>query len=159
MALEPRCSIATHENGRFTLHTQNQTPTGARDGLAAALGGKPTDFRLIIGEIGGGFGMKTGVANEDALVAMRHASSGGRSSGAPDRARSFSRAHMGATSTTTASSRSTAKAGSSRCESRPTRISAQRRSDRPQSSALLAPKVQTTVYHVPAVDLPRLLVY
>lgn len=27
-AMEPRCAIAVHENGRTTLYTQNQTPTG-----------------------------------------------------------------------------------------------------------------------------------
>src|SRR5262245_45165041 len=34
LALEPRCAIGAVENGRTTLYTQNQTPTGARDLLA-----------------------------------------------------------------------------------------------------------------------------
>jgi carbon-monoxide dehydrogenase large subunit len=68
MALEPRCAIGVHEGGRTTLYTQNQTPTGARDLLGAVFGGKPQDYRVINGDIGGGFGMKTGLTPEDALV-------------------------------------------------------------------------------------------
>ena len=67
-ALEPRCAIGVLENGRATLYTQNQTPTAARDLLAAALGGQPADYRVVNGDIGGGFGMKTGLTNEDVLV-------------------------------------------------------------------------------------------
>jgi carbon-monoxide dehydrogenase large subunit len=67
-ALEPRCAIGVIEEGRLALYTQNQTPTAARDLLAASLGGKPTDYRVVNGDIGGGFGMKTGLTNEDALV-------------------------------------------------------------------------------------------
>src|SRR3954471_10248491 len=68
LALEPRCAIGVHEGGRTTLFTQNQTPTGARDLLGAVFGGKPQDFRVVNGDIGGGFGMKTGLTPEDALV-------------------------------------------------------------------------------------------
>src|SRR4029079_15254825 len=62
MAMEPRCAIGVHENGRATLYTQNQTPTSARDLLGAVFKTKATDFRLINGDLGGGFGMKTGLA-------------------------------------------------------------------------------------------------
>ena len=58
-----------HEGGRTTLYTQCQQPTGARDLLAATFGGKPADFRIVNGDIGGGFGMKTGLQTEDAIVA------------------------------------------------------------------------------------------
>src|SRR5688572_26345538 len=60
-ALEPRCSIGMHENGRTTLLTQNQTPSGARDLLGAVFKTKPEEFRVRVGDIGGGFGMKTGL--------------------------------------------------------------------------------------------------
>ncbi|TAK52810.1 MAG: xanthine dehydrogenase family protein molybdopterin-binding subunit [Betaproteobacteria bacterium] len=94
-AVEPRSSIGVVENGRVTLYTQNQTPTGARDSLAAALGGQPADYRVIVGDIGGGFGMKTGLSNEDALVC--HAA---RRLGRPvrwraERSEEFLAAHMG----------------------------------------------------------------
>jgi carbon-monoxide dehydrogenase large subunit len=94
LALEPRCAIGVHEEGRTTLYTQNQTPTGARDLLGAVFGGKPQDYRVINGDIGGGFGMKTGLAPEDALVC--HAA---RKLGRPvkwrgERSEEFLAAHM-----------------------------------------------------------------
>ena len=95
VALEPRACMAVHENGRTTLHTQNQTPTGARDLLGAVFKAKPDEFRIVVGDIGGGFGMKTGLTPEDALVC--HAA---RKLGRPvrwraDRAEDFLAAHMG----------------------------------------------------------------
>jgi carbon-monoxide dehydrogenase large subunit len=94
LALEPRCAIGVHEEGRTTLYTQNQTPTGARDLLGAVFGGKPQDYRVINGDIGGGFGMKTGLTPEDALVC--HAA---RKLGRPvkwrgERSEEFLAAHM-----------------------------------------------------------------
>ncbi|HEV8097304.1 MAG TPA: xanthine dehydrogenase family protein molybdopterin-binding subunit [Burkholderiales bacterium] len=153
MALEPRCSIAVHENDRFTLYTQNQTPTGARDGLAAALGGKPADYRLIVGDIGGGFGMKTGVANEDALVCHAARKLGRPVKWRADRSEDFLAAHMGRDQHYDAEL----------ALDREGRILALRLSMYANFGAtpvgstaiipmLLAPKVQTTVYHVPAVD-------
>ena len=94
-AMEPRCAIGVHEGGRTTVYTQSQQPTGARDLLAAAFGGKPADFRVVNGDIGGGFGMKTGLQTEDALVAY-----GARKLGRPvrwrgERSEEFLAAHMG----------------------------------------------------------------
>ena len=95
VAMEPRCAIGVHEAGRTTVYTQCQQPTGARDLLAAAFGGKPADFRIVNGDIGGGFGMKTGLQTEEALVAY-----GARKLGRPvrwrgDRSEEFLAAHMG----------------------------------------------------------------
>ena len=153
MALEPRCSIAVHEDGRITLYNQKKTPTGARDGLAAALGGKPTDYRLIVGDIGGGFGMKTGVANEDALVCYAARKLGRPVKWRADRSEDFLAAHMGRDQHYDAEL----------ALDREGRILALRLSMYANFGAtpvgstaiiplVLAPKVQTTVYHVPAVD-------
>ncbi len=95
MAMEPRCAIGVHEGGRTTVYTQCQTPTGARDLLAAVFGGKPADFRVVNGDIGGGFGMKTGLQTEEALVAY-----GARKLARPvrwrgERSEEFLAAHMG----------------------------------------------------------------
>src|SRR4051812_25069825 len=49
-ALEPRCSIGIHENGRTTLLTQNQTPSGARDLLGVVFKTKPEEFRVRVGD-------------------------------------------------------------------------------------------------------------
>jgi carbon-monoxide dehydrogenase large subunit len=77
------------------VYTQCQQPTGARDLLAAVFGGKPADFRIVNGDIGGGFGMKTGLQGEEALVAY-----GARKLGCPvrwrgERSEEFLAAHMG----------------------------------------------------------------
>ena len=93
--IEPRCSIGSVEDGRTTLYTQNQTPTAARQLLADVFKGKPEDYRVVIGDIGGGFGVKTGLGQEDALVC--HAA---RKLGRPvrwraDRSEDFLNAHMG----------------------------------------------------------------
>lgn len=94
MAMEPRCAIGVHEAGRTTLYTQNQTPTAARDLLGAVFGTKPAQFRLVNGDIGGGFGMKTGLTPEDALVCYAARKLGRPVKWRADRAEEFLAAHM-----------------------------------------------------------------
>jgi len=94
MAMEPRCAIGVHEDGRTTLYTQNQTPTSARDLLGAVFGAKPTDFRLINGDLGGGFGMKTGLTPEDALVCYAARKLGRPVKWRGERSEEFLAAHM-----------------------------------------------------------------
>jgi carbon-monoxide dehydrogenase large subunit len=94
VAMEPRCAIAVHEAGRTTLYTQNQTPTAARELLGAVFGTKPTDFRLVNGDIGGGFGMKTGVTPEDALVCYAARKLGRPVKWRAERSEEFLAAHM-----------------------------------------------------------------
>jgi carbon-monoxide dehydrogenase large subunit len=94
-ALEPRCSIAESGEGRITLYTQNQMPTGARAALAAILGGKAEDYRIVVGNIGGGFGMKAGVAPEDALVCFAARKLGRPVKWRSDRSEEFLAAPMG----------------------------------------------------------------
>jgi aerobic carbon-monoxide dehydrogenase large subunit len=95
MALEPRCCIGNVENGRVVLYTQNQTPTAARELLAAALGGKAQDYRLVNGDIGGGFGMKTGLTPEDALACYAARKLQRPVKWRADRSEEFLAAHMG----------------------------------------------------------------
>ncbi len=95
MAMEPRCSIGVHEAGRTTVYTQCQQPTAARDLLAVALGGKPAEFRIINGDIGGGFGMKTGLAPEEVLVAHAAKKLGRPVRWRGERSEEFLAAHMG----------------------------------------------------------------
>jgi carbon-monoxide dehydrogenase large subunit len=153
MALEPRCSIGVAEGGRVTLYTQNQTPTGARDALGATFGEKPETFRIVVGDIGGGFGMKTGLTPEDALVCY-----GARKLGRPvkwrgDRSEEFLGAHMGR------DQHYRAKLGFDR-DGRIVALRVEMLANLggvPVGSSaiiplMLGPKVQTTVYHVPAID-------
>ncbi|HET6305673.1 MAG TPA: xanthine dehydrogenase family protein molybdopterin-binding subunit, partial [Rhodopila sp.] len=75
-SMEPRCGLATYdaEADRLTLRLSSQMPSGARDTLCGCLD-LPTDkIRVVVGDVGGGFGMKTGLYAEDIVVtyAARH---------------------------------------------------------------------------------------
>ena len=70
--LEPRATLAIYDAAteRLTLRVSCQTPTGLRDDLATAVLGIPTDkVRVLVGDVGGGFGMKTSLYPEDVVVA------------------------------------------------------------------------------------------
>jgi aerobic carbon-monoxide dehydrogenase large subunit len=68
--IEPRCVIAWMDGGRLLVRLSSQMPTGVRNGLAEALPGMtPEDVRVLVGDVGGGFGMKTGLYPEDLAVA------------------------------------------------------------------------------------------
>ncbi len=71
-AMEPRSTIAEVDakTGKLTLYVQSQTPTGTRDALAGAILKMPKEnVRVVVGDMGGGFGQKTGVYPEDGIVA------------------------------------------------------------------------------------------
>lgn len=95
MPLEPRCALAEYRDGRWTLLTQTQQPTGTRDGLAAAFKTKPEQFRVRVGDLGGGFGMKTGLYQEDALACYAARKLARPVKWRADRSEEFLAAHMG----------------------------------------------------------------
>jgi carbon-monoxide dehydrogenase large subunit len=71
-AMEPRSTIAEIEKktGRLILHTESQTPGSTRDLLAEAILKRPKEsVRVLVGDIGGGFGQKTSIYPEDGIVA------------------------------------------------------------------------------------------
>jgi carbon-monoxide dehydrogenase large subunit len=71
-ALEPRSTIAEVEKktGRLLLHVQSQTPASTRDLLAESILKRPKEsVRVLVGDIGGGFGQKTSLYPEDGIVA------------------------------------------------------------------------------------------
>jgi carbon-monoxide dehydrogenase large subunit len=71
-SIEPRTVLAypDDKDGRLTLRVSTQMPTAVRDGIASGvIGGKPEDVRVVVADVGGGFGMKTGIYPEDAVVA------------------------------------------------------------------------------------------
>ena len=71
-AMEPRSTIAEIEKktGRLILHVQSQTPGSTRDLLAEAVLKRPKEsVRVLVGDIGGGFGQKTNLYPEDGIVA------------------------------------------------------------------------------------------
>jgi len=154
VAMEPRCAIGVYESGRTTLYTQCQQPTGARDLLAAVFGGKPGEFRVVNGDIGGGFGMKTGLAPEEALVAYACRKLGRPVRWRGDRSEEFLAAHMGRDMHFKAA---LALDQEGRMLALRLHILGNMGAVPVGSSAIiplaLVAKVQTSVYRVPAVDL------
>ena len=70
--IEPRATLASFDpsTGRTTMHVSCQTPTGLRDELCNdVLGIPPEGVRVLVGDVGGGFGMKTTLYAEDVLAA------------------------------------------------------------------------------------------
>jgi len=69
-AMEPRVALGDYDvgTGNFTLHTSTQNPHGVRNEVAHIFHLPETRFRVIAPDVGGGFGMKSEVYPEDALV-------------------------------------------------------------------------------------------
>jgi carbon-monoxide dehydrogenase large subunit len=63
--MEPRSVLAWMDGGRLQVRLSSQMPSAVRGGLADALGMKPEDIHVVVGDVGGGFGMKTGIYPED----------------------------------------------------------------------------------------------
>ncbi len=70
-SMEPRGAWATiAADGRMEVHASHQSPFALRNGMASGnFQVKPTDIRVIPGDVGGSFGMKSGVHLESVLVA------------------------------------------------------------------------------------------
>ncbi len=65
-AMEPRAAVATFdtENGQYGLHVGCQGAFGLRQDLASLLRVEPQQVRVITGDVGGSFGMKSAVYPE-----------------------------------------------------------------------------------------------
>ncbi len=68
--LEPRAAIGEYDRrtGRYTLYTGIQGPHGSRAFLADMLRVPQSHVRVVSGEVGGSFGMRSGMYPEMALV-------------------------------------------------------------------------------------------
>ncbi|MBK8017020.1 MAG: xanthine dehydrogenase family protein molybdopterin-binding subunit [Betaproteobacteria bacterium] len=72
VSMEPRGTIAEFDpaTGRYTVRTSCQNPAGLQKTLAENLLNVPAEkVRVIVGDVGGGFGMKTQLYPEDAVCA------------------------------------------------------------------------------------------
>ena len=72
VTMEPRGSIGEYDDksGRVTLYVSCQNPAGYRDTLADAVLKIPKDkVRVRVGDVGGGFGMKTQLYAEECVCA------------------------------------------------------------------------------------------
>ena len=72
VTLEPRAGAARYDaaSGRITLHASSQNPAGFQKALAGALKLVPAQVRVVVGDVGGGFGMKTLLQPEDVIAAF-----------------------------------------------------------------------------------------
>ena len=71
--IEPRAVLASYDaaTDRITLRVSCQCPTGLRDDLCnEVLGIAPEKVRVLVGDVGGGFGMKTSLYPEDVVLAF-----------------------------------------------------------------------------------------
>lgn len=70
--IEPRSVLASFEadSGRTILRMSSQMPSGARNTIAGQLDVPKESLRVLVGDVGGGFGMKTGAYPEDVAIAF-----------------------------------------------------------------------------------------
>jgi len=71
--IEPRAVLASYDAAteRITLRVSCQCPTGLRDDLCNEVLGIPSEkVRVLVGDVGGGFGMKTSLYPEDVVLAF-----------------------------------------------------------------------------------------
>jgi carbon-monoxide dehydrogenase large subunit len=59
MPLEPRAAIGEFAGGRYTLHSASQGVHRHKNGIVGALRLKPSDVRVVTGDVGGGFGVRS----------------------------------------------------------------------------------------------------
>ncbi|MCW5661689.1 MAG: xanthine dehydrogenase family protein molybdopterin-binding subunit [Burkholderiaceae bacterium] len=67
--IEPRTVLADFDGKRLTIRLSSQMPSGVRTSVCDAMGLNPDDVRVVVGDVGGGFGMKTGAYPEDLAMA------------------------------------------------------------------------------------------
>ncbi len=71
LTLEPRSVLGYLDlaDGRLTLQMSTQMPSGVRDTLMQTMDLPREQLRVLVSDVGGGFGMKTGAYPEDVVVA------------------------------------------------------------------------------------------
>ena len=151
--LEPRAALAEFAGGRWTLYTQTQQPTGTRESLASVFKTKQEQFRVVVGDLGGGFGMKTGLYPEDAIACYAARKLARPVKWRAERSEEFLAAHMGRDQHFHAwlALDAAGKVLALKMEmlgnfgSVPVGSTA-------MIPLMIGPKVLTSVYHVPAVD-------
>ena len=153
--MEPRSVLAWMEGTRLNLRLSSQMPSAVRGGLADALPQlKPEDVRVQVGDVGGGFGMKTGIYPED--IALGYAA---RALGRPikwqaERLEDFLYAVHGRDLVTDAELALDANGRvlALRCKS-VANVGAAATTTGVLIQLMIGPWVTTSIYHVPVIDL------
>ncbi|WP_034469224.1 xanthine dehydrogenase family protein molybdopterin-binding subunit [Afipia sp. P52-10] len=69
MPMEPRAAVGyVEKDNRPTLHVSYQSPHNLRDALASMFGMDKSALRVVATDVGGSFGMKSGLVREESLV-------------------------------------------------------------------------------------------
>ncbi|HWG72678.1 MAG TPA: xanthine dehydrogenase family protein molybdopterin-binding subunit [Acidimicrobiales bacterium] len=74
--LEVRAAAAKWDDGRLVMWLSNQAPHAARDAIAGIYGLSPEQVRVMVPDVGGGFGAKIDCYLEEALLAWLSRRSG-----------------------------------------------------------------------------------
>jgi aerobic carbon-monoxide dehydrogenase large subunit len=69
LPMEGRAAAATYENGKLTVWASSQNAQVTRFILAGALGMAPEQIRVIVPDVGGGFGAKIGIDRDTITIA------------------------------------------------------------------------------------------
>ena len=67
--MEPEAILVVPEGKRLLVRATSQVPFGLRAEMASSLGMSPADIRVVVGDMGGGFGAKAGARPELIVVA------------------------------------------------------------------------------------------
>jgi len=67
--MEPEAILVAPEGGKLVVWATSQTPFGLRAAMASSLGMAEGDIRVVVGDMGGGFGAKAGARPELIVVA------------------------------------------------------------------------------------------
>jgi carbon-monoxide dehydrogenase large subunit len=155
VALEPRSVLAwISEDGRLTVRMSSQMPSGVKSSLCAMLPGLSAEkVRVVVGDVGGGFGMKTGLYPEDAAVAWSALQLGRPVKWIADRSEEFLSATPGRDLRSEAE---LALAGDGRILALRLRslgnVGAYATGTGVAIQLMIGPWVQTSVYDIPAID-------
>ncbi len=68
--IEPRSAAAEIIDGRLNFYTSAQGSHPAKEAIVSVLGLEPENVRVLVGDVGGGFGAKSGTSPEELLVAV-----------------------------------------------------------------------------------------
>ena len=155
LSIEPRSVLAwIAGDGRLTLRMSTQMPSGVRNSLCKDVLGIPLEqVRVTVGDVGGGFGMKTGIYPEDAATAWAAWTLKRPVKWVPDRSEEFLSASHGRDQQAQAE---LALDGDGRILGLRLRSMANVGAYATATGMLIplriGPWVQTSVYHVPVID-------
>ena len=155
VTIGPRGARASVDgNGRLTLQATSQNPSGMQHSLARLLGVPPEQVRVTVGDVGGGFGMKTLLHPEDVVCAWAARKLGRPVRWCATRIEEFQAASHGRDQQADAELALDAQGRILGLRVRITgNLGAFGHAPAAIINLMVGPKVITGVYHVPALDL------